>query len=285
MRKILPFSFPRPVPSDMSNRSSTIWRNAIGVVPLRHHHGRQRRCCIPRDPRHTISRPQAFTAARVARAKRSWRAKTSVQPFVHEHRDRFAKAVEQVRRRRVGEEARPGCRAASAPNPSTRAACRADFDAASALSLIALKPSPGGSIRPFCEQPTVTSTPQSSWRYSIEPSDEIVSTSRSAGCRARIDLAADVGDAADDAGRRLVVDDGDRFDLMIGDRRRASRRRPPDRRRAASRPARSRPARPRRVAISLHSVAKWPVSNIRTLSPGDSVLTSDASHAPVPDAG
>ena len=36
--------------------------------------------------------------------------------------------------------------------------------AASALSLIALNDRPGGSIRPFCEPPTVTSTPHSSWR-------------------------------------------------------------------------------------------------------------------------
>ena len=39
------------------------------------------------------------------------------------------------------------------------------------------------------------------------------------------------------------------------------------------------------LAISLHSVAKWPVSNISTLSPGESVLTSAASHAPVPEPG
>ena len=32
-----------------------------------------------------------------------------------------------------------------------------------------------------------------------------------------------------------------------------------------------------------HRVAKWPVSTIRTLSPGDSVLTIAASQAPVPD--
>ena len=31
------------------------------------------------------------------------------------------------------------------------------------------------------------------------------------------------------------------------------------------------------------SVAKCPVSNIRTLSPGERVLTRLASHAPVPD--
>ena len=55
------------------------------------------------------------------------------------------------------------------------------FDAASALSLTALKLMPGGSINPFCEQPTVTSTPHASWRYSIDPSDEMVSTSSSAG--------------------------------------------------------------------------------------------------------
>ena len=38
-------------------------------------------------------------------------------------------------------------------------------------------------------------------------------------------------------------------------------------------------------AIARQSVAKWPVSEAITLSPGESVLTSAASHAPVPDAG
>ncbi len=42
---------------------------------------------------------------------------------------------------------------------------------------------------------------------------------------------------------------------------------------------------PRRPAISRHRLAKWPVSNIRTLSPWDSVLTRAASQAPVPEAG
>ena len=36
------------------------------------------------------------------------------------------------------------------------------FEASSALAETALNPSPGGSISPFCEPPTVTSTPQSS---------------------------------------------------------------------------------------------------------------------------
>ena len=42
--------------------------------------------------------------------------------------------------------------------------------------------------------------------------------------------------------------------------------------------------RPIRSAIFFHSVANWPVSTISTLSPGDSVLTSAASQAPVPVA-
>ena len=42
---------------------------------------------------------------------------------------------------------------------------------------------------------------------------------------------------------------------------------------------------PKRAAICRHSVAKWPVSTISTLSPGDSVLTIAASQAPVPDEG
>ena len=43
--------------------------------------------------------------------------------------------------------------------------------------------------------------------------------------------------------------------------------------------------RPSRSASSHQSVANWPVSNISTRSPGDSMLTSAASHAPVPDDG
>ncbi|MNY34475.1 hypothetical protein D3C86_1688210 [compost metagenome] len=37
-------------------------------------------------------------------------------------------------------------------------------DAATALALTALNDRPGGSISPFCEPETVTSTPHSSWR-------------------------------------------------------------------------------------------------------------------------
>ena len=44
-------------------------------------------------------------------------------------------------------------------------------------------------------------------------------------------------------------------------------------------------SRPRRSAIARHRVAKWPVSKASTRSPGESVLTSAASQAPVPDDG
>jgi hypothetical protein len=42
---------------------------------------------------------------------------------------------------------------------------------------------------------------------------------------------------------------------------------------------------PSRSAIARHRVAKWPVSKASTRSPGDSVFTSAASQAPVPDDG
>ena len=58
---------------------------------------------------------------------------------------------------------------------------------------------------------------------------------------------------------------------------------------AASTPCRQSPgmkstSSPSFTAMSRHSVANWPVSTISTVSPGDSVLTNAASHAPVPDA-
>ena len=42
---------------------------------------------------------------------------------------------------------------------------------------------------------------------------------------------------------------------------------------------------PKRVAIFFHKVAKWPVSAISTVSPGERELTIAASQAPVPEEG
>src|SRR6476646_7054792 len=59
------------------------------------------------------------------------------------------------------------------------------FATASAFSDTALKPSPGGSISPFCEPATDTSIPQASCSNSSEPRPEMVSTINSAGCLTR----------------------------------------------------------------------------------------------------
>ena len=53
-----------------------------------------------------------------------------------------------------------------------------------AFSLTPVSPTPGGSIRPFCEPETVTSTPHSSMRKSAEARPETLSTRNRAGCRA-----------------------------------------------------------------------------------------------------
>ena len=50
--------------------------------------------------------------------------------------------------------------------------------------LTPVKAMPVGSISPFCEPATTTSTPHSSMRKSIDPRDEITSTRKSAGCLA-----------------------------------------------------------------------------------------------------
>ena len=50
-------------------------------------------------------------------------------------------------------------------------------------------------------------------------------------------------------------------------------------------PATNSTSRPSLAAIFCHKVAKWPVSYMSTRSAGESVLTSAASQAPVPEAG
>src|SRR6267142_1083458 len=134
---------------------------------------------------------------------------------------------------------------------------------ASAFSDTALKPRPGGSISPFCEPATDTSTPQASCSYSIEPRPEMVSTISSAGCLTRsIALRTSSGWVTQPVEVSLCTT----ITALILCRRSAARR--------AS-----------ISAMSCHSTANCPVSAIRTLSPGCSVLTIAASQAPVPDEG
>src|SRR5690242_13393129 len=139
-------------------------------------------------------------------------------------------------------------------------------------------------MRPFCEPPTVTSTPQSSCRYGIEPSEEMVSTISRAWCPAR-SISARI------SGTRLATP----VDVSLWTTRTALTTAPVS---AASRrpiasgsaPCRQSPGitsgrSPSRPASWAHSAAKCPVSAISTVSPGDKVLTRAASQAPVPDEG
>ena len=100
-----------------------------------------------------------------------------------------------------------------------------------------------------------------------------------------IDRLPDLGQPAGHAGRGLVVHDEHRPDAVVAILASASPRRSPDRRRASSRRARPRRRGRAACATSAQSRANSPISNASTLSPGDSVLTSAASHAPVPDDG
>src|ERR1700716_3347413 len=155
---------------------------------------------------------------------------------------------------------------------------------ASAFSDTALKLRPGGSISAFCEPPTDTSIPQASCSYSCEPRPEIVSTINSAGCFTRsMTLRTARGCVPQPVDVSLCT--------TITSLMRCWRS-------AASRASICSTSAPRRQspgtkstsslnfsAMPSHSTANWPVSAIRTLSPGDSVLTIAASHAPVPDDG
>src|SRR3990172_4248282 len=59
-----------------------------------------------------------------------------------------------------------------------------DLCASSALLLTARMPRPVGSMKPFCEPDTQQSTPHSSMRKSMQPTELTPSTKRSAGCLA-----------------------------------------------------------------------------------------------------
>src|SRR5215475_6592854 len=78
---------------------------------------------------------------------------------------------------------------------------RACLAASSALGPTALNDMPGGSMKPFCAPPMETSTPHSSCRYSVEASDEMVSTKNSAGC-----LAASIACRISSIGERQPVE-------------------------------------------------------------------------------
>src|ERR1700688_1175502 len=158
------------------------------------------------------------------------------------------------------------------------------FATASAFSDTALKPRPGGSINPFCEPPTDTSMPQASCSYSSAASPEMVSTISSAGCFVRsMALRTSSGGVKQPVDVSLCTTTPA---LILCWRSAASRASIC----STSAPRRQSPGRKSTSSLNLsampcHSTANWPVSAISTLSPGNSVLTIAASHAPVPDDG
>ena len=113
----------------------------------------------------------------------------------------------------------------------------------------------------------------------------MVSTINKSGMSGPVDRGADVGDTAGDAGRGLVMDDHHRLDRVCG---------------ILCKPGldlggvgAATPIAGNEIDLDAEAAPpsgatgsrKWPVSTIRTLSPGDSVLTIAASQAPVPDDG
>src|SRR6188768_3660893 len=158
------------------------------------------------------------------------------------------------------------------------------FATASAFSDTALKPSPGGSINPFCDPATDTSMPQASCSYSSDPKPEMESTISSAGCLTRsrilrtscgwVTQPVEVSLCTTHTALILCPLSADSLASICS--RSAPWRQSPGRKSTSSLNF---------SAMPRHKMANCPVSAISTLSPGCSVLTRAASQAPVPDDG
>src|SRR6266705_348447 len=156
--------------------------------------------------------------------------------------------------------------------------------AASALGLAQTSPSPAGSIRPFCDPVMTRSTFHSSMRKSIEPMELTPSTYSRAGC-----CAASI--ALRTAATSLVTPVAVSLWTMriplisccwscvrISPIRSDGAPSPHSTSMMSTR-------KPCRWARSIHRWLNWPYRGASTRSPGESVLTSAASHPPVPVAG
>ena len=231
-----------------------------------------------------ISRPQARTARRVASAKPVVAGEHVVEAFLVQHVDR--------RRRGRAASGSPACRgrsrscswSACRPRPRTTSAAFEVLAAASALSLDRVERHAGRQHQALLraadgdvDAPFVVAVVGRGERGDGVDHEQ----RRMAG---GVDRLADLGDRREAAGRGLVVQDADRLDLVLLVLAQLAPRSPSDRRRCASRSSMNSGLRPSFSAIFFHSVANWPVSTISTRSPGESVLTSAASQAPVPVA-
>ena len=135
----------------------------VGVEAVGDDDRGQRVRILARIEREELEAPaRARRAASPRRAARAARRRSAASP-------RAASAALRAARTASSSPActgsiRCGCSRASRPRPSTSAAAARRARRRALLREIALNASPGGSIKPFCEPPTVTSTPHSSWR-------------------------------------------------------------------------------------------------------------------------
>ena len=178
MRKAFPFSRPRPAPSDRLKRSDATARSVVRVVAVRHHHRRHDGAVFVGALARDLESPGAHRRARRLREPAVPREHVlesflaSIRSASRRPKSRFVDGV--YGKKPLWLEASIGS------HDQYDRARRAAREAASAFSLIALKLRPGGSISPFCDPASVTSIPHSSWRRSIDPSDDTASTSSSA---------------------------------------------------------------------------------------------------------
>src|SRR5213592_2457088 len=205
------------------------------------------------------------------------------EPLLLQDRDRLAQPEEQHRGRRVGILAAPIPFEHGLPVP-VRARATGLLAGGEARSLAARIAMPGGSIRPFCGPVSATSTPQASNLKSIDASDETVSTRSSAGWPARRRAWRTAGTSeVTPVDVSLWTTSTARMSCAWSRSRRACTS-------AAGTPAPyGRSSRssstPNAAAVRAKPAEKKPLTHASTLSPGESVLTIVAPHAPVPEPG
>ena len=160
-----------------------------------------------------------------------------------------------------------------------------DFSrAASAFWLAQMMPRPAGNIRPFCEPLTHKSTPHSSMRKSILPSELTASTISSAGWS-----------QASSAARTAAMSEVTPVAVSFCVASTALILCPLSRARISAYFSTGTPSphsestvsawKPRRVTMSIHRWLNWPKREASTKSPGLKQLVSAASQPPVPVAG
>ena len=228
---------------------------------------------------HRMPRPHARTAARTPSARRRWRAKTRSRPSAWSmssaSRSPNSTSVAGVYGKkpaalssRIGRQSK---KFRGLPPFAATSIARGDAHTSAR---------PGGSMRPFWLPVSATSTPHSSNRKSMLPSELTVSTMSSASLR-----FASIASRTARTSLRTPVE----VSLCTTRTARCSGRRCSATADAGTlRPQRSgtrSTAKPRLRAAAAKPALKWPWSNASTRSPGASTFTRDASHAPVPDEG